>query len=82
MFYKLHLKCSIVSILGGGGYYTRVAMRRFDESRLYAEYKKKRKKQQKTKQTKETFDSVQVDRMSLGIDNDDTLDDSYVSGAY
>ncbi|CAF1299790.1 unnamed protein product [Adineta steineri] len=61
---------------GGGGYYTRVAMRRLDESCVYAEHKKK------TKQTKETFDLLHVDRMSLDIIDDDILDDSYVSGAY
>ncbi|CAF1349679.1 unnamed protein product [Adineta steineri] len=67
---------------GGGGYYTKVALRRVDEQRLYYEHKKKRKKEEKTKHTKEKFDSLQVDRMSLGIIDDDTLDDSYVSGAY
>ncbi|CAF0711933.1 unnamed protein product [Adineta steineri] len=65
-----------ITDITGGGYYTRVAMRRLDESCVYAEHK------QKTKQTKETFDSLHVDRMSLDIIDDDILDDSYVSGAY
>ncbi|UJR24220.1 hypothetical protein I4U23_027187 [Adineta vaga] len=67
---------------GGGGYYTRVAMRRLDEDRVYYEHKKKKKKQEKKQLTNETFDSRPTDRMSLGIDDDDTLDDSYISGAY
>lgn len=81
--YKLNLKYSIVFLLGGGGgYYTTVAMRRLDERRVYYEHKKKKKKQEKKQLTNETFDSRPSDRMSLGINNNDTLDDSYIPGAY
>ncbi len=70
-------------LLGGdGGYYTKVAMRRLDERRVYNEYTRKRAKYEKTKLTKETFDSQQGDRMSLGVHDDDPLDDSYIPGAY
>lgn len=81
--YKLNLKYNIVFLLGGdGGYYTTVAMRRLDERRVYYEHKKKKKKQEKQQLTNETFDSRPSDRMSLGINNNDTLDDSYIPGAY
>ena len=72
-----------VLLCGDGGYYTKVAMRRLDKRRVYNEYTRKRAKYEKTKLTKETFDSQQGGRMSLGVDDDDDpLDDSYVSGAY
>ena len=67
---------------GGGGYYTKVAMRRLNEHRVYNEYTRKKTKHEKTKLTKETFDSQQGDRMSLGVNDDDPLDDSYIPGAY
>jgi hypothetical protein len=57
-------------------------MRRLDERRVYYEYKRKKKTQEKSKLTKETFDSPQGDRMSLGNNGDESLDDSYISGAY
>jgi hypothetical protein len=41
-----------------------------------------KKKQEKQQLTNETFDSRPSDRMSLGINNNDTLDDSYIPGAY
>jgi len=81
--YKFHLKYSIVSLSGSdGGYYTKVSMRRLDERRVYYEHKQKRTKQEKSKLTNETFDSQHGDRMSLGVNDDDPLDDSYISGAY
>jgi len=57
-------------------------MRRIDERRVYYEHKQKRKEREKPKLTIQTLDSQYGDRMSLGVDDDDTLDDSYVSGAY
>ena len=70
-------------LLGGtGGYYTKVAMKRLDERRVYYEHKKKRKKEERTKSSKEKFDSQQDDRMSFGIDDDNSLDNSYIRGAY
>jgi hypothetical protein len=80
--YGFGLKYNIVSLLGGGcGFYTKVAMRRLDERRVYSEHKRKRIKQENSKLTNETFHSQQNDRMSLG-DNDNPSDDSYISGAY
>jgi hypothetical protein len=80
--YKFGLKYSIVSLLGGDcGFYTKVAMRRLDERRVYYEHKRKRTIEEKTKLTNKTFDSQHGDRMSLGV-NDDPLDDSYIPGAY
>lgn len=55
-------------------------MRRLDERRVYYEHEKKKK--EKTKLTKETLNSEQGDRMSLGVNDDNPLDDSYVPGAY
>ncbi|UJR19120.1 hypothetical protein I4U23_022251 [Adineta vaga] len=73
----------IAELTGGGfGYYTGVVMRRIDERRVYYEHKQKRKEREKPKLTIQTLDSQYGDRMSLGVDDDDTLDDSYVSGAY
>jgi len=57
-------------------------MKRLDERRIYSEHKRKRKEKGKTKLTKVTLDSQQGNRMSLGVNDDDPLDDSYVSGAY
>jgi hypothetical protein len=58
-------------------------MRRLDERRVYYEHKKKKKKnEKKSKLTNETLDSPRGDRMSLGVNDDESLDDSYVSGAY
>ena len=48
--YKFRLKYSIVSLLGsGGGFYTKVAMKRLDERRVYYEHKKKKNKTRKIK---------------------------------
>ncbi|CAF3001683.1 unnamed protein product [Rotaria sp. Silwood2] len=80
--YKFGIRCTIISILGGSGFYTTVAMRRLDERRVYYEHKLKKKTQEKSKLTKETFASPQGDRMSLGNNGDESLDDSYISGAY
>ena len=82
ILYRFGLKYHIVSLLGGVcGYYSKVAMRRLDERRLYYEHKRKKKEQKKTS-AKETFDSIRSDRMSLGVNDADPLDDSYISGAY
>jgi hypothetical protein len=56
-------------------------MRRLDERRVYYESKRQRK-QNKSKGTGETSDLQQDDRMSVGDDRDEQLDDSYISGAY
>ncbi len=80
--YRFGLKYNIVSPLGGGGFYTKVAMRRLDERRVYYEHKRKRTTEEKTKLVNETFDSRQGDRMSLGVNDDDPSDDSYAAGAY
>ncbi|CAF2920553.1 unnamed protein product [Rotaria sp. Silwood2] len=72
----------IAELTGGGcGFYTKVAMRRLDERRVYSELKRKQA-EEKTKLTKETLDSEQGDRMSLGVNDDNSLDDSYIPGAY
>jgi hypothetical protein len=57
-------------------------MRRLDERRVYYEHKKNKKNEKKSKLTKETLDSPRGDRMSLGNNGDEPLDDSYISGAY
>ncbi len=81
--YRFGLKYNIVFLLGGGcGFYTKIAMRRLDERRVYSEQKRKRTTEEKTKLTKETFDSQHDDRMSLDVNDDDALDDSYIPGAY
>ena len=80
--YKFGIRCTIISILGGSGFYTTVAMRRLDERRVYYEHKLKKKIQEKPKLTKGTPDSPQNNRMSLGNNGDESLDDSYISGAY
>jgi len=80
--YRFGLKYNIVSLLGGGcGFYTKVTMKRLDEHRVYSEHKRKQA-EEKTKLTKETLDSEQGDRMSLGVNDDNSLDDSYIPGAY
>ncbi|CAF5038527.1 unnamed protein product, partial [Rotaria sp. Silwood1] len=73
----------IAELTGGGcGFCTKVVLKRLDERRVYYEHKQKRTKQEKTKLTKETLDSEQGDRMSLGVNDDSSLDDSYIPGAY
>ncbi|CAF3719135.1 unnamed protein product [Rotaria sp. Silwood1] len=67
---------------GGCGFYTKVVLKRLDERRVYYEHKQKRTKQEKTKLTNETLDLQQGDRMSLGVNDDNSLDDSYIPGAY
>ncbi|CAF1567832.1 unnamed protein product, partial [Rotaria sordida] len=72
----------IAELTGGGcGFYTKAAMRRLDERRIYSEHKRKQT-EETTNLTKETFDSERGDRMSLGVSDDDALDDSYIPGAY
>ncbi|CAF5030526.1 unnamed protein product, partial [Rotaria sp. Silwood1] len=69
----------IAELTGGGcGFCTKVVLKRLDERRVYYEHKQKRTKQEKTKLTKETLDSEQGDRMSLGVNDDSSLDDSYI----